>query len=112
MISVKEDLIPIKKRFAQQYNLKAALASLHNPQTALKAINVVGTNGKGSVSWYLSLGLSQKYAKVGLFTSPAFLYQNERIMINHEPISDTDLRAYLAKINGLIETYQLTFFEI
>lgn len=112
MIKVDEQLVPVNKRFADEYHLKDALNELNNPQNDIPTINIVGTNGKGSTSYYLSLGLKQKYKKVGLFISPAFLYQNERIQINNEYISDDDLHKYLNQINPLIEKYNLTFFEI
>jgi len=98
MISVDEPFLPIKKRFHKKYRLKEVLAHLNNPQTTIKAINVVGTNGKGSVTRFLALGLTQKYAKVGVFSSPAFFYQNERIAINQTLISDQDLKQYLTMV--------------
>lgn len=112
MISVDESFLPIKKRFNKKYHLKEVLAHLGNPQTAIKTINVVGTNGKGSVTRFLALALAQRYPKVGVFSSPAFFYQNERIAINQTLISDQDLRQYLAMVQPWIEQYQLTFFEI
>jgi len=98
MISVDESFLPIKKRFNKKYHLKEVLAHLGNPQTAIKTINVVGTNGKGSVTRFLALALAQRYPKVGVFSSPAFFYQNERIAINQTLISDQDLRQYLAMV--------------
>ncbi|WP_027063567.1 bifunctional folylpolyglutamate synthase/dihydrofolate synthase [Mesoplasma seiffertii] len=112
MISVDKDFIPIKPRFANEYNLIKVLAKLGNPQKRLPTINVVGTNGKGSTSYYLSKGLLTKYQKVGLFIGPAFLWQNERIQINNEYISDQNLEKYLNQISADIEEYSLTFFEI
>jgi dihydrofolate synthase/folylpolyglutamate synthase len=73
MISVDDELIPVKPRFAKEYNLNKVLAKMGNPETKLPTINVVGTNGKGSTSYYLSKGLLTKYKKVGLFIGPAFL---------------------------------------
>ncbi len=112
MISVDEPFLPLNKPLNKKYHLKAVLAHLNNPQTAIKTINVVGTNGKGSVTRFLALGLAQKYAKVGVFSSPAFFYQNERIAINQTLISDEDLQQYLARVQPWIEQYALTFFEI
>jgi dihydrofolate synthase/folylpolyglutamate synthase len=73
-------------------------------------INVVGTNGKGSVSNLLSHGFQSKYQKVGLFVSPAFLYHNERIQINNVPISDEDLMRHIKNVEADIKKYSLTFF--
>lgn len=112
MISVDNYLIPIQQRFQNEYNLDKVLKLLNNIEKEIPVINVVGTNGKGSTSFFLSHGLKTKYQKVGLFISPAFLYHNERIQINNEPISDDDLRKYIARIHGYIKEYNLTFFEI
>ncbi|AUF83840.1 dihydrofolate synthase [Mesoplasma syrphidae] len=112
MISVDKELIPVKQRFAKEYNLIKVLEKLGHPEKDLATINVVGTNGKGSTSYYLSKGLRTKYEKVGLFIGPAFLWQNERIQINNQYISDEDLHMYLKKISEDIEQYNLTFFEI
>ncbi|ATG97642.1 bifunctional folylpolyglutamate synthase/dihydrofolate synthase [Mesoplasma lactucae] len=112
MISVEEKFIPINKRFSNEYHLNDALKELGNPEKNIPAINIVGTNGKGSVSRYTSLGLMTIYKKVGVFTSPAFVFQNERIAINNDYISDDDLKKYLKSIAGLIKKYNLTFFEI
>ncbi|PPE05826.1 bifunctional folylpolyglutamate synthase/dihydrofolate synthase [Williamsoniiplasma lucivorax] len=112
MIKVDQELIPIRERFAQEYNLSKVLKKWNHPEKNIPTINVVGTNGKGSTSFLLSQNLKQKYSKVGLFISPAFIYHNERIQINNEMISDQDLRKYLAMIEEDIQEYKLTFFEI
>ncbi|QVK05153.1 Mur ligase family protein [Mycoplasma mycoides] len=112
MISVDQELFPINQRLNKEVVFDKVLDELNHPEKFLKVINVVGTNGKGSTSFYLSKGLLKKYQKVGLFISPAFLYQNERIQINNTPISDNELKSYLDKIDYLIKKYQLHFFEI
>src|SRR5436309_6834594 len=68
------------------------LASLAgNPQHQLRFIHVAGTNGKGSTcamleSIYCSAGL-----RVGLFTSPHLVSFRERIQINRQLISESDV---------------------
>lgn len=59
-----------------------------------KVIWVVGTNGKGSVSQYLSSILSKKH-KVGLYTSPYMTSYNDQTRINGVEISDEKLFNYL-----------------
>ncbi|WP_339034259.1 bifunctional folylpolyglutamate synthase/dihydrofolate synthase [Spiroplasma endosymbiont of Cantharis rufa] len=112
MISVEEKLIPSEIIFKKNYNLKKLLEDIGNPQNSFNVINVVGTNGKGSTSHFIFEGLKTKFKKVGLFTSPAFLNQNERIQYNGEMISDENLKRLLAKNKNLIKKYELTFFEI
>ncbi|AUM62316.1 bifunctional folylpolyglutamate synthase/dihydrofolate synthase [Spiroplasma monobiae] len=112
MISVEENLIPSEIIFKKNYNLKRLLEDMNNPQNNFKVISIVGTNGKGSTSQFIFSGLKTKFKRVGLFISPAFLNQNERIQINSEMISDKDLKRLLSENNDLIKKYELTFFEI
>ncbi|AVP49484.1 bifunctional folylpolyglutamate synthase/dihydrofolate synthase [Williamsoniiplasma luminosum] len=112
MIKVDQEIIPVHQRFAQEYNLGKALKKLNHPEKNIPTINIVGTNGKGSTSLFLAKTLEQKYQKVGLFTSPAFVYHNERIQINGQMISDEDLKKYLQLIESEIKEFNLTFFEI
>lgn len=67
------------------------LACLGNPQENLKFIHVAGTNGKGSVCLMISEALKCAGKKVGLFTSPYINIFNERIQVNGENISNSDL---------------------
>ena len=61
---------------------------LGNPEEEFKVIHVAGTNGKGSVCFYLDTLLQQEGKSVGRFTSPHLERINERIAINGEDISD------------------------
>ncbi|AGM24724.1 bifunctional folylpolyglutamate synthase/dihydrofolate synthase [Spiroplasma chrysopicola] len=99
--------------FSKSYNLKKLLAEKYNnEQNKIKVINVIGTNGKGSVSNYLQKQLMNSFTKVGLLTSPAFLKHNERIKINNDFISDRNLKKLWKVVQAEAKAYQLTFFEI
>ena len=67
------------------------VAKLGNPQDKLRFIHVAGTNGKGSFCSMLSSVLIKEGYKVGLYTSPYIKAFNERMQVNGEPISDTEL---------------------
>ena len=54
-------------------------------------IHVAGTNGKGSVCAFLTSVLKNKGFKVGTFVSPHLIDFEERIMINEQMISKTDV---------------------
>ncbi|AKX33725.1 folylpolyglutamate synthase [Spiroplasma litorale] len=112
MIKVDETFIETTLLFKKQYNLKKLLSNLGNPQNNIKVINVVGTNGKGSTSKYIYDGLRSKFKNIGLFISPAFLYQNERIQLNGNYINDEDLKKLYNDNKKIIKEYELTFFEI
>ena len=87
---------------------------LGNPQTKFKTIHIVGTNGKGSTSYYLSGVLQAHGFKTGLFTSPHLVSLRERIRINDIPIGDSDLDRLLLKVKDAAERVQVepTFFEV
>ncbi|AEM68497.1 bifunctional folylpolyglutamate synthase/dihydrofolate synthase [Mycoplasma putrefaciens] len=112
MILVEEFLFEWLTRDKSVDIFKEVLEELNHLEKKLPTINVVGTNGKGSTSFYISQGLKQKYQKVGLFISPAFIYHNERIQINNTPISDDDLKKYIKKAQKYMYKYCLNFFEM
>ncbi len=74
---------------------------LGNPQEKLKFIHIAGTNGKGSVSADISSILEEAGFKVGKYISPNLLRVNERISINREDISDTELSEILSFIEPI-----------
>lgn len=111
MIKVEEEIFQ-SELFKKKYNLSKLLEHRKNYQNNIKVINIVGTNGKGSTAHYISLGLKNKFKKVGLFISPAFMFHNERIQINNTPISDDDLKKLIKKNWKDILKFELSFFEI
>ena len=67
------------------------LAMLHNPEKQLKFIHIAGTNGKGSTAAMLASILTEAGFCTGLYTSPFINRFNERMQVNGEMISDTEL---------------------
>ena len=87
---------------------------LGNPQKKFKTIHVVGTNGKGSTSYYLSGILQAHGVKTGLYTSPHLVNLRERIRVNDLPIDEESLGRLLLKVKAAAEEAQVepTFFEV
>ena len=87
---------------------------LGNPQKMFKTIHVVGTNGKGSTSYYLSGILQAHGVKTGLYTSPHLVNLRERIRVNDVPIDEDSLGRLLLKVKAAAEEAQVepTFFEV
>jgi dihydrofolate synthase/folylpolyglutamate synthase len=81
-----------------------------NPK--FKIITVAGTNGKGSVCFYINQILKHTNYKIGLYTSPHFFDFNERIVINNEKCSESEILKSLEYILGFENSNTLTFFEI
>lgn len=99
------------------HRMEKILKLLDNPEQNLKVIHIAGTNGKGSVSSYITTTLSQKY-KVGMYSSPGMISFNDRIRVNNSFI--TYLEMYnlymyihdLWKDNNPSSDDNLSFFEI
>ncbi len=70
---------------------KELLAALGNPEKKLKFVHIAGTNGKGSTAACTAAILQEAGYKTGLYTSPYIIRFNERMQINGEQISDTEL---------------------
>ncbi len=88
--------------------------ALGNPERSFKTIHIVGTNGKGSTSYYLAGILQAHGFKTGLFTSPHLVSLRERIRVNDMPIGDDDLDRLLLQVKDAAERVQAepTFFEV
>ncbi len=88
--------------------------ALGNPQKKFKTIHVVGTNGKGSTSYYLSGVLQSHGLKTGLYTSPHLVSMRERIRVNDLPIDDESLDRLIMQVKAAAEETQVepTFFEV
>ncbi len=77
--------------------VKAALARLGNPERAVPAVLVAGSNGKGSTSALLaSIGKSAGY-RTALYTSPHLERVEERLQLNGIVIPSADLGRLLSR---------------
>lgn len=93
-------------------NTTAFLEHLGNPQQALKAIHIAGSNGKGSTSSFIASILQELGFKVGLYTSPHFVKFNERVVINGKQIEDEFVATFISDNEKYINEHELTFFEV
>lgn len=73
---------------------------LGDPQNDLRFVHIAGTNGKGSTSAMLASILAAAGYTTGLFTSPHLQRYHERIQVNGEEISDSDLSALLEEVGS------------
>lgn len=78
--------------------IEKVLAMLGTPQNRFKSIHISGTNGKGSVSAFVSSVFKTAGYKTGLFISPFIIDFRERIQINGEFISESDLVFYSQRV--------------
>ena len=109
------DLIPrfdLRGMDLQLDRMHAALHDLDHPCQAVPAIQVLGTNGKGSIVSFLESALCAAGLRCGVTTSPHLVSWCERIRIQGEPIAVETLRSQLQALQPLNERHRLTPFEL
>ncbi|MGF1590466.1 MAG: bifunctional folylpolyglutamate synthase/dihydrofolate synthase [Pleurocapsa sp.] len=94
--------------------IEKLLTDLGNPQNQVPIIHVAGTNGKGSVCAYLASILTEAGYRVGRYTSPHLVDWTERISLNGQAISSSNLAAILQDIQLAIASHveSPTQFEV
>jgi dihydrofolate synthase / folylpolyglutamate synthase len=92
--------------------LQAALAELGHPERRFAAVQVAGTNGKGSICTLVHQALLASGIRAGLYTSPHLVSWTERIRLGDAPIAAADLRRHLETANPIAQRHQLTPFEL
>ena len=112
------DELAARRRFGMKPGLETirrTCAALGNPQAAVRAIHVAGTDGKGAVCAILDACLRATGATVGRYTSPHLVRMNERFFLNGEPLGDAPLDAAAQRVAEVVRTdgslAELTFFE-
>ncbi len=91
--------------------IKKALQELGNPCENIPAIQVIGTNGKGSIAAYLESILFEAKKNFGVTTSPHLFDVCERIRVNKKNINKTDFEKIYKLIETKSSTFKLTPFE-
>ena len=92
--------------------IKKLCKTLGNPQDKLKAISVVGTNGKYSTIQALFAILREANIKCNIYTSPHIKRINERFVFSNEELNDDDLGTLFEEIEEANNNQPITFFEI
>lgn len=87
--------------------MRELLDLLGAPDRHLEFVHIAGTNGKGSVSAYLTSILKEAGYKVGTYNSPSVFCYNERWLINGQPLSDDDVAKYLTVVKECIQSEQI-----
>jgi len=91
--------------------VRLLLERLGNPEQSFRSIHVVGTNGKGSSSAFLSSILYSAGHRTALFSSPHLVNFNERFRINGLDICSDRLSSFLDTVLTKAPD-EATFFEI
>ena len=92
--------------------IKVLCEKLGNPQDKIKAISVVGTNGKHStINAILSI-LKEAKIKCNVYTSPHIKRINERFIFNNQELDDKKLADLFEEVEKINNNQEITFFEI
>ena len=82
------------------------LRLMGNPEKNLKFIHIAGTNGKGSTASMSASILQDAGYTTGLYTSPYIFSFNERMRVNGENISDSELVEVVEFVKPLAESME------
>ena len=92
--------------------IKNLCKKLGNPQDKIKAISVIGTNGKYSTIQAMFAILKEANIKCNIYTSPHIKSINERFVFNNQELNDEKLTNLFEEIERANDSEPITFFEI
>ena len=92
--------------------IQSLCKKLGNPQDKIKAISIVGTNGKYSTIQAMFSILKEANFNCNIYTSPHIKSINERFVFNNEQLNDEDLANLLEEVEEANNDEPITFFEI
>jgi dihydrofolate synthase/folylpolyglutamate synthase len=96
--------------------MEELLSLVGDPHTKFKTAHIAGTKGKGSTATMLARMLEANGLNVGLYTSPHLVHLHERIAVNSQMVTETEMLDLLNRVYGPVEklskTDPPTFFEI
>jgi dihydrofolate synthase / folylpolyglutamate synthase len=73
--------------------MRTLLGELDNPHTAVPAVHVAGSKGKGSTGAFIAAAATRAGHRVGFYSSPHLHRFPERIAIDGRPIADSSFAA-------------------
>lgn len=84
-------------------NTELLLAALGDPQKFSPAVQIAGTNGKGSTAVVLDSICQAAGIKTGLYTSPHLISITERVKVAGQEISTEDFARHATEVRGAAE---------
>ena len=85
---------------------------LGNPQDKIRAISIVGTNGKYSTIQAMYAILKEANIKCNIYTSPHIRSINERFVFDNQELNNEELASLFEEIESANNNEPVTFFEI
>ena len=83
-----------------------------NPQDKIRAVSIVGTNGKYSTIQAMLAILKEANIKCNIYTSPHIKNINERFVFDNQELNDEELASLFEEIESANNNEAITFFEI
>ncbi len=97
--------------------MEKLLSQLGDPHAKVSMVHIAGTKGKGSTATMLARMLESNGYTVGLYTSPHLVHLHERIVVDSEMITESEMLGLMNRIHPVVEKLSKandapTFFEI
>lgn len=92
--------------------IKNLCEKLGNPQNKIKAISIVGTNGKNSTIQAAYSILKEANFKCNVYTSPHIQKINERFIFSNQELNDDELADLLEEVEKINNNQTITVFEM
>ncbi len=91
--------------------IQRAVSHVGLSKPSFTALQVGGTNGKGSTCAFLESLLRHHGYKTGWFVSPHLVNETERWRVNRKKMDEETLRLYVEELKPVFEKFELTYFE-
>ncbi len=91
--------------------MRRMMTVLGSPQRSLRAIHVVGTNGKSSTTRMIAAILERHGLRTGAYTSPHLVSYNERVQVRERDISTHAFASAIARAAWAAERVNHTLAE-
>ena len=92
--------------------IKNLCEKLGNPQNKIKAISIVGTNGKNSTIQAAYSILKEANFECNVYTSPHIQKINERFIFGNKELNDDELADLLEEVKKINNNQSITVFEM
>ena len=83
--------------------MRLLIEALGHPERCYPVIHVAGTNGKGSVAAMLDAILHAAGWRTGLYTSPHLVKLGERVQVDRQLLSESEIIAYVNELQPVAE---------
>lgn len=95
--------VPYRSRHFKLDRMRELLRRLGDPQDQLRIVHVAGTKGKGSTCTMISSVLTTAGYRTGLYTSPHLHRMEERLVIDGQCCSESELFELVARMHPVIQ---------